>query len=76
MYGGASEDSVYRLLNKGSRIPPMRGLLSFYALVNSRKELEHLDGWLVNNLGVHSISEELFCNKSTVWIILAFQTSI
>ena len=50
MYGGASEDSVYRLLNKGSRIPPMRGLLSFYALVDLRKELEHLDGWLVNNL--------------------------
>ncbi len=50
LYGGCSENQINQLLYQGRRIPPMRGLMSFYALVDKKENLRELDGWLVNSL--------------------------
>ncbi len=78
LYGGCSEDLIYSLLSEGKRIPPMRGLMSFYALVDSKDELMTLDGWMVNTLrcalnkrrlifsGKYSVIYPRFSNKSLI----------
>ncbi len=50
LYGGCSENELNDLLYRGKKPPPMRGLMSFYALVDDKERLRHLDGWLVNSL--------------------------
>lgn len=50
LYGGATEDSVRKLIYAGMRIDEMRGLMSYYALIDNVAPLKNLDGWLVNCL--------------------------
>lgn len=50
LYGGCSENDLQSLLFKGKKPPPMRGLMSFYALVDDKASLQDLDGWLVNTI--------------------------
>ena len=50
LYGGLSEGELSAMLISGKKLKKMRGLMSFYALLDDDEPLRHLDGWLVNSL--------------------------
>lgn len=50
LYGGLSEMELSDMLANGKKLKKMRGLMSFYALLDDDKPLKHLDGWLVNSI--------------------------
>ncbi|WP_332717628.1 reverse transcriptase domain-containing protein [Pelagibacterium mangrovi] len=48
LYGGLDERQIQAFINHGNRLPIMRGLMGFYALIEQKDRLMALDGWLVN----------------------------
>lgn len=50
LYGGLSESELLAMLHNGKKLRKMRGLMSFYALLDDEAPLRSLDGWLVNSL--------------------------
>lgn len=50
MYGGLREASLARFVNNDVKLPYVRGLMAFYALVTEVQHLASLDGWLANVL--------------------------
>jgi RNA-directed DNA polymerase len=50
IYGGLKERSIHRFLDEDIKLPHVRGLMAFYALVNTIDTLKELDGWLLDVL--------------------------
>lgn len=50
LYGGLSESELSSMMFDGKKLKKMRGLMSFYALLDDQDTLRSLDGWLVNSL--------------------------
>jgi RNA-directed DNA polymerase len=50
LYGGLEETEISDFLYKGQKLPKMRGLMGFYALLDDAETLKALDRWLVVNL--------------------------
>jgi hypothetical protein len=50
LYGGLSEEDLSQFIKKGRKLPRMRGLMGFYALLDDHKALARLDGWLVSTI--------------------------
>lgn len=50
IYGGLSAKVVNRFLEDNIKLPYVRGLMSFYPLVNKCQVLAQLDGWLLSVL--------------------------
>lgn len=50
LYGGLDEFQIRNFINNGNRLPIMRGLMGFYALIEQKNRLQALDGWLVDIL--------------------------
>jgi RNA-directed DNA polymerase len=48
LYGGLSEAELNAMMYDGKKLKKMRGLMSFYALLDDDTPLASLDGWLVN----------------------------
>lgn len=48
LYGGLDEYQIQDFINNGNRLPVMRGLMGFYALLEQKDRLRALDGWMVN----------------------------
>lgn len=48
LYGGLSEKKVTDFLNGDGDLERMRGLMGFYALLDEKKKLQEIDGWMVN----------------------------
>lgn len=48
LYGGLSEAELEAMLASGTKLRKVRGLMSFYALLENREPLAELDGWLAN----------------------------
>lgn len=48
LYGGLTEKKVSGFLDGSSNLERMRGLMGFYALLEDKEKLRHLDGWMVN----------------------------
>jgi len=47
MYGGLSSQQLRNYINGKSKRIQFKGIMSFYPLVNNKKQLQSLDGWLV-----------------------------
>ncbi len=67
LYGGCTEYQIKQLLYAGRRIPPMRGLMSFYALVDKKENLQRLDGWFVNTLRCALNKRRIILNNKYGW---------
>jgi RNA-directed DNA polymerase len=50
LYGGLTEEDLDQFIKKGRKLPQMRGLMGFYALLDDKDVLVGLDGWLVSNI--------------------------
>jgi hypothetical protein len=50
LYGGLSESQIRGMLVDGTKLAKMRGLMSFYALLDHKEALQELDGWLLNSV--------------------------
>ncbi len=50
LYGGLSEAELAAMLVDGKKLKKMRGLMSFYALLDKQEALAMLDGWLANSI--------------------------
>jgi hypothetical protein len=50
LYGGLSENDLGQFIKRGKKLPKMRGLMGFYALLDNYDALVRLDGWLVSNV--------------------------
>ncbi|WP_294313413.1 reverse transcriptase domain-containing protein [uncultured Sphingomonas sp.] len=50
LYGGLSEAELVAMMRDGKKLKKMRGLMSFYALLDDDTPLVSLDGWLVNTM--------------------------
>lgn len=50
MYGGLHEGQLSAFFANTARLPHVRGLMSFFPLVQSSAQLKELDGWLLNIL--------------------------
>lgn len=50
LYGGLSEAELNAMMYDGKKLKKMRGLMSFYALLDEKASLAALDGWLVNTM--------------------------
>ena len=50
LYGGLSEAEIVSFLEQGRKLRTMRSLMGFHPLLEQKKELQELDGWLVNNI--------------------------
>jgi len=50
LYGGLTEEQIYNFIRKGEKLPRMRGLMGFYALLDNHEALVRLDGWLASNI--------------------------
>lgn len=50
LYGGLSESQIRGMLLDGTKLAKMRGLMSFYALLDHKDSLRELDGWLVHSV--------------------------
>jgi len=50
LYGGLSEGELSSMMFDGKKLKKMKGLMSFYALLDDQETLRSLDGWLVNSL--------------------------
>lgn len=48
IYGGLKEADIERFLDQDIKLPIVRGLMAFYALINNISRLSELDGWLLN----------------------------
>jgi retron-type reverse transcriptase len=50
LYGGLSEVDLVQFIKMGRKLPRMRGLMGFYALLDDKEALARLDGWLVSTI--------------------------
>lgn len=50
LYGNLSEEYVTRFLAGGSGRLFYKGVMSFYPLISDKKQMQELDGWLVNQV--------------------------
>lgn len=50
LYGNLSEDYIARFLAGGSGRLFYKGVMSFYPLVSDKRQMQELDGWLVNQV--------------------------
>lgn len=50
LYGGLRESQIRGMLVDGTKLAKMRGLMSFYALLDHKEALQELDGWLVQSV--------------------------
>jgi RNA-directed DNA polymerase len=50
LYGNLSEEYVTRFLAGGSGRLFYKGVMSFYPLISDKKQMQDLDGWLVNQV--------------------------
>ena len=50
LYGGLRESQIKGMLVDGTKLAKMRGLMSFYALLDHKDALRELDGWLVHSV--------------------------
>lgn len=50
IYGGLGERQIQQFLLNNLKPPGIRGLMGFMPLLTNRKQLEQLDGWLLNVL--------------------------
>ncbi|MEC7741597.1 MAG: reverse transcriptase domain-containing protein [Pseudomonadota bacterium] len=50
LYGGLRESQIKGMLVDGTKLAKMRGLMSFYALLDHKDALQELDGWLVHSI--------------------------
>lgn len=50
IYGGLGERQIQQFLLQNQKPPGIRGLMGFMPLLTNRKQLEDLDGWLLNIL--------------------------
>jgi RNA-directed DNA polymerase len=50
LYGGLTEEDLDQFIKKGRKLPNMRGLMGFYALLDDKDALVELDGWLVSTI--------------------------
>jgi RNA-directed DNA polymerase len=50
LYGGLTEDHLKDFVTSGRKLPRMRGLMGFYALLDDHAALIRLDGWLVSTI--------------------------
>lgn len=50
LYGGLYESEISAMLRNGKKLRRVRGLMSFYALLDDKKTLQYLDGWLAGTL--------------------------
>lgn len=48
LYGGLPEQKISGFLSGDCDLERMRGLMGFYALLDDKKRLQELDGWMVN----------------------------
>jgi len=48
LYGGLTEEDLDQFIKKAKKLPRMRGLMGFYALLDRHEALVRLDGWLVS----------------------------
>lgn len=48
IYGGLSESHIIDFINRGTKLPKMKGLMGFYCLLDDPAPLRRLDGWLVS----------------------------
>ncbi|WP_338426830.1 reverse transcriptase domain-containing protein [Sphingopyxis kveilinensis] len=46
LYGGLYEGEIGAMMKSGKKLRKMKGLMSFYALLDDKERLKHLDGWL------------------------------
>jgi hypothetical protein len=50
LYGGLSEAEIWAMLKEGRKLRRVKGLMSFYALLDDKEGLRHLDGWLAGTV--------------------------
>jgi hypothetical protein len=50
LYGGLTEEHLDQFVKKGKKLPRMRGLMGFYALLDDYQVLARLDGWLASTI--------------------------
>jgi retron-type reverse transcriptase len=50
LYGGLRESEINSMLRRGKKLKKVRGLMSFYALLDDKEALNELDGWLANTI--------------------------
>lgn len=50
IYGGLTHRQLLNYINGRSKRLQFKGIMSFYPLVNDKKQLESLDGWLISTL--------------------------
>lgn len=50
LYGGLAEHEILAMLVHGRKLKRVRGLMSFYALLDDKTALRELDGWLASTL--------------------------
>lgn len=50
LYGGLTEEQLRAFVKLGKKLPRMRGLMGFYALLDSSEALVRLNGWLASTI--------------------------
>jgi RNA-directed DNA polymerase len=50
LYGGLTEEDLDQFIKKSRKLRQMRGLMGFYALLDDKKALVALDGWLATTI--------------------------
>jgi hypothetical protein len=50
LYGGLKESTLLEFLDGKAQIRKVRGFMSFYCLVDDKRQLSALDGWLVGSI--------------------------
>ncbi|KCZ83527.1 RNA-directed DNA polymerase [Hyphomonas adhaerens MHS-3] len=48
IYGGLSEAEISGFIERGTRLPRMKGLMGFYCLLDDPAPLKELDGWMLS----------------------------
>lgn len=46
LYGGLYEGEIGAMMKSGKKLRKVKGLMSFYALLDDKEKLKYLDGWL------------------------------
>lgn len=48
IYGGLSEKDISDFINNNKQLPVVKGMMSFYCLIDDPKPFKELDGWLLS----------------------------
>lgn len=76
LYGGLSESQIRGMLVDGKKLAKMRGLMSFYALLDHKEALQELDGWLLNSVQRAMRVRNEIISKSYGWSTLRPSKSV